>query len=221
MARYAALAALGLVISTSAFATPMTSDTFTASYTAATTSSGAGTPIVGDSLTSPISGTLSVGQTTAPTDFLLVSPTNGSGLVTGSIQVDFSVSDIYGSAITGVTNTAGANVATIVNGEIQFDGNYAINYKTQTDCITWAGYCSPAAQSGAVKTQLTNTVAVSFADGAVLDMNLYDWSDWNMQPEISFGMANTPVPVPEPATLALFAAGLAGLAFLQRRRMAG
>ena len=222
MARYAALVALGLVMSTSAYAAPMTSDTFTASYTAANTFSSAGTPTVSDTLTSPLSGTLGAGQTTTPTNFLLVSPTKGSGLVTGSIVVDFSLSDAFASPIVGVTNTPGANTASLVNGKVQFDGNYAINYATQTDCITWAGSCTPAATGGAIKTQLTNTVAVSFADGAVLDLNLYDWSDWDMQPEISFGFTNAPVPVPEPASLALFAAALAGLAFLQRRRwMAG
>ncbi len=227
MSRFAAIVLLGLGTSTAALAAPLPTETFYGSYTAVDTTTGAGTPYInygsGTYLPGNFSGTLTQGQTTTPTNFLLVAPTNGSGLVTGSIAVDLSLTDALGSAISAVSYTSGANAASLVNGSVVVDADYAINYATQTDCITWAGSCTPDGKSGAIKTSLSNTILVSFADGAALDVNLYDWSDWNMEPEISFemisGPAPAPVPVPEPTTIALFATALAGLALMKRRRL--
>ncbi len=227
MSRFAAIVLLGLGISTAAVADPIPTGTFYGSYTAVTNTSGAGVPTINDGsgtyLPGSFSGTLTQGQTTPAQNFLLVSPTNGSGLVTGSILVDFSFSDALGSAVTSVSGTAGANAASLVGGKVAVDADYAINYATQTDCITWAGSCAPDAKSGAIKTALSNTILVSFADGAALDVNLYNWSDWNMEPEISFEMVSGPTaapsPVPEPSTIALFAVALAGLALMKSRRL--
>jgi hypothetical protein len=196
--------------------------TISGSYTAVDTAYPAGAPTINDTsntayyLASPLAGTLTVGKTTTPENFLLVAPTSGSGLVTGSILVDMSLTD--GTAVTAVSNTPGANTATLVNGGVEFDANYAIDYATQTDCITWAGTCTPASSQGPESTALSNTLLLSFADGAKLDVNLYSWQDWNMEPQISFDLVSGPEVVPEPASFALFGSALAALAFIKRRR---
>jgi hypothetical protein len=53
--------------------------------------------------------------------------------------------------------------------------------------------------------------------GVDYDIRLDDWTDWNEQPDIQFKDA-PPTNVPEPFTLSLFAAGLAGAAAFRRRR---
>jgi hypothetical protein len=196
--------------------------TISGSYTAVNTANPAGAPTINDTsntayyLASPLTKALTVGQTTSPQNFLLVAPTSGSGTVTGSILVDMSLTD--GTSVTAVSNTPGANTATLVNGGVVFDANYAIDYATQTDCITWAGTCKPAASAGPETTALSDTLLLTFADGAKLDMNLYSWQDWNMEPQISFDLVSGPEVVPEPASVALFASAVAALAFIKRRR---
>jgi hypothetical protein len=191
------------------------------SYTAVDGSNGTGAPTINDTgngslyLSSPFSQNLTVGNSTGPMNFLLVSPTSGSGLLTGSIIVDFNLSGPNGSAVTGVSSTTGANQATIVNGKVQIDANFAINYTSQTDCITWTSGCTAGNNNGQ---PLTDTLAVAFANGAVLNIGLYDWADWDMEPDISFDLVNPPVQVPEPASLALFGTGFAALLLLSRRQ---
>jgi hypothetical protein len=60
-------------------------------------------------------------------------------------------------------------------------------------------------------------LALTFKDGTVLDVNLYNWSDWDMTPDISFQL----VKVPEPATLAMLATGIIGLVAARRRQRKG
>ncbi|HWU27096.1 MAG TPA: PEP-CTERM sorting domain-containing protein [Rhizomicrobium sp.] len=62
--------------------------------------------------------------------------------------------------------------------------------------------------------------------GILYYVDLYDWNDWDEQPNIKFqeiGASQTggqggPTPIPEPLTLSLFGASLAGAAALRRRR---
>jgi hypothetical protein len=56
----------------------------------------------------------------------------------------------------------------------------------------------------------------------VADVNLYNWSDWTMMPDISFEeVSGPPATVPEPASLAILGLGLAGLGLVRRRHSRG
>ncbi len=195
-------------------------DTITGSYTAINAgSSSAYLPTINDDggafLPGQFSETLGVGSTTTPSTFLQVAPAGGgSGTVSGGIQLAMTLSE-GGSAVTGVTTSAGGNTAFTSGGVLYFEANYDIFYGSQTDCITWdAASCT----SNNNTTTIGETLKVSFADGALLDINLYNWSDWNMQPDISFDLVSgAGTPVPEPGSVAVFAVALAGLLMIKRR----
>lgn len=218
MLRIAFFLSLLCGVSANAWAGPLTSDSFTGGYSVSDTYNGAGSPLVSDAVPASFSGTLTLNSVVGPDTLVVVSPTSGSGLVTGSLIFDFSFSD--GSAVTGVSSTAGANQASLSNGQVQIAANYAINYATQTDCIAWNGSCTPAGSGGSVTQPLGDTLAVRFASGAVLDIGLYNWADWDMEPGISFDLVTAPTAVPEPGALALLAAGIWGVAAVRRRRRA-
>ena len=205
--------------------------TITGKYTAIGTGTAGYIPTINDAssgfLPSPFStGNLTVGSTTAPTTFLMVNPVNGSsslGTLTGTVAVAFNFYDPSNSTVTGVTYSSGANPATLSAGAVNVTANYILAYGNGTDCITWD--VAPCSTTSANTTTIGDTIVVSFADGTVLDVNLYNWSDWTMYPNISFKLASGPAatpgggaPVPEPASIGLFSAGIAGLALLRRRR---
>jgi hypothetical protein len=160
----------------------------------------------GPFLSSPISETLVSNSPTTPTTFLQISP-SGSGIETGNVNIVLTLSD--GSAVTGVT---GGYNTTVVSGQIHFSAAYELNYANQSDCIVWnTSACTP---SGIATTTLAETLDVSFADGATLDLNLYNASDWNLAPQISFDFKPAPAPVPEPPSLVLLGTSLAGLGLM-------
>jgi hypothetical protein len=230
--------AAALATATAAHAT-----TINGSYTAVdttpgyTTSDGAPTiNTVGGYLASPLPAeALTVGNATTPTPFLEVSPTNwptnsqghptGSGTVTGSITVNLTLTDqlpAIGSSVTGVSSSAGGYVASLITGGVvQVIANYAIDYANQTDCISWtvAACTLPSSQGTDTTNILGDTIAVTFGDHAVLDVNLYNWSDWTMAPRISFDLVSGPTTgVPEPMSIALLGVGMIGIRAVRRRR---
>jgi hypothetical protein len=168
-------------------------------------------------LSADFSGTLGVGQTTTPTTFLQIGPVSGGssvGTQKGAIDVVMTLMAPNNSAVTSVTTSAGGNGAYVSGGAIHFAANYELFYSNQTDCLTWDGTTCTANNS---TTTIGETVYVDFADGAVLGINLYNWSDWDMAPDISFNLILGPTAVPEPGTLAIFGSAIAGLAMLRRR----
>jgi len=195
---------------------------FTGTYTAINSISGPYTPTINDDggqfLRSPFStANLTVGVTTSPTTFLQIAPISGNssvGTIQGSVDVALTLTAPGNSAATSVQVSNGGNGAFIANGTVYFAANYELFYGNQTDCTTWdAATCignNPTTTVGEILT-------VGFADGAILALNLYDYSDWNMTPQISFKLNSAPrTPAPEPGTLAILGGALAALAVLRR-----
>jgi len=216
-----AIAATLLACASGAQATPVET-TIDGTYTAVDTGKGPYLPTINDDggsfLTSPFSETLTLGTTTAPTTFLQVAPANGSnnvGTVTGSIAIAMTLLGPSNSAVTGLTVSGGGLGATLSHGTIDFDANYAIYYGNQTDCLTWDGAtCTPTNNT----TTIGETLTVTFADGASAALALYNWSDWDIAPSITFSLISGPRGVAEPASLAVFASAVSGLWLLLRRR---
>jgi hypothetical protein len=74
------------------------------------------------------------------------------------------------------------------------------DYHNDTDSITWSASSNP--------------IVVDFTDGSVLDITLGNASDWSIVPTVQFTYSDTPAPAPEPTSLALLGAALAGLILL-------
>ncbi len=216
-----------LIAATAAFmaaAAAGRADTITGSYTAIDSVTGPYAPTINDDgqpfLGSPFSATAAVGTTTPIQTFLQIAPASGNasaGTQTGSVEIAMSLADA-GSAVTGVTTSAGGNTAFVANGTLYFSANYELFYGNQTDCLTWdASSCTPTNNTSTLGEKLT----VSFADGAEAAINLYNWSDWNMAPDISLSVLNGPTPaVPEPASIAIFGSALLGLCMTRRMQKA-
>lgn len=219
--RYLVLAATALLATVSA----ARADVFQGTYTAVDTGTSPYNPTINDDggsfLPSPFSGSLTVGQPVSTT-FLQVAPVAASssiGTIMGSISIAMTITGPGGSAITGLSVSPGGNGATLSNGTIDFLANYELFYGNQTDCLSWNSVtCTPTNNS----TTPGETLKVTFADDAVMDITLYNWSDWNMSPQISFDLISGPgTLVPEPASFAVLGTALLGLGVMLRRRSGG
>jgi hypothetical protein len=214
-----AAASILLAASSAALATP-----FEGTYSAGAVGNAGYIPTINDDggsfLPSPFSGSLTVGTPTTPTTFLQVAPVSApasAGTQLGTIVVGMTITDPSGAGITSVSTSAGGIGATLSGGTMYFTANYAFYYSNQTDCLTWnSTTCFPSNNTSTVG----ETLAATFADGEVLDISLYNWSDWDMAPSISFELVSgqTPVTVPEPAALAVFGAALLGVYIARRVR---
>lgn len=214
------MAALLLNISIS-HATAINTITINGAYTAYASGAPGYVPTVNNAssgyLPSPFTESLSLGATTAATTFLLVGPISGGsgvGTKTGTVAVNFTFATASKSSVSSVTYSSGGNAVTLANGVISTAANYELFYGNQTDCITWnASSCTPTDNT----TTIGETIEATFTNGAVLDVNLYNWSDWTMSPKISFDLVKDPSTVPEPVSVAIFGSALAGLALTRRR----
>jgi PEP-CTERM motif len=214
----ATTAAMLTTVSASYATTTTITGTYSASVTETSGKQNFAPAVTTLGLGSPFSLNLTVGAATTEQNFISVNPqagNKGTGTITGNTTVNFTFLAPSNSAVTGVTYTG--NTATLSAGVITVSANYELFYGTtpQSDCITWnATTCTDTG----ITTTIGDTLGVTFADGAVLNVNLYNWSDWNMTPGISFQLVKGPTPAPEPASIALSGAGLAGLGVIRRRR---
>jgi hypothetical protein len=228
-----AAAAAFLAAASSSYATT----TINGSYTA--TASGTNAPYVNYD---PAGGTYyyfapsftqtltTVGSTTTASPFIELTPqSSGSGTVSGSVAVALTLTDASNAAVTSFSYTNGGDAVTLTNGVLNITANYDIYYAASgvnaayTDCVVWnAASCSTNVSTSG-STTLGETVTATFADGEVLALNLYNWADWDMEPNISFTFVAGPTvaQTPEPASIAVFGSGLIGLAMIRRRLQGG
>jgi hypothetical protein len=221
--RLTILASAGVLVTlASARADVVDTAAFQGTYTAINSNTGAYAPTINDDggsfLPSPFSGTLTQGQQQTTT-FLQVAPASGGssvGTISGSVDIAMALAGPAGATVTGLTYSSGGNTAFLSNGDIYFAANYELFYGNQTDCLTWnASSCTPSGNQTTVGEMLTAT----FSDNAVLDIYLYNWSDWDMAPSIGFELVSGPtVTVPEPASFGVFGIGVAGLGLMMVRR---
>jgi hypothetical protein len=128
---------------------------------------------------------------------------------TETLNVDFSLSDTSGG--TGSLSTTGTYDAKYGGSELGCSDSGS----GDTDCIVWNG---SSAQAGHVLGTGSVTDDVTLTDGAVVALTLYNAEDWTIHSYISGSLVNGPNnTVPEPASMVLFASGLAALPVLRRR----
>jgi hypothetical protein len=156
---------------------------------------------------------------------------NSSGLVQGTIQVDFTFKEI---------NSMGATIGT---GSLVQDGTYQANYNGSLSCSSSTGksdclYWNPLGEylkslspphpgdgstyggtgdSNHQSTTASVTDLVTLSNGAYFDVSFFDAQDWNITPGVSFTNID-PNPTPLPATLPLFVGGLGFVGLLVRRK---
>jgi hypothetical protein len=157
---------------------------------------------------------LAGGTIYGPTELFSISPAGSSGC--GSCTVSDTISVTFSGLSDGTSSS--------IQNSYTYSGTYEAKYggtalpcsdsgNGDTDCFDWAG--AGSSPTGSV------LETIMFGDGASLDLTLANASDWTIYPEISaeFFAAQTgqQSPVPEPASMILFASSLGGLPVIRRR----
>lgn len=171
---------------------------------------------------------LSLGKESSPGNFFQVNPPGScshtncpGGLLTDTLTVAFSNLDVTSS-----THQAIGDISSL-----SFTGVFSAQYNSwelkcakgdsrspsygDTDCFIWQ---QDANKDNNGDYNGYSEFTESLGKGYDLDLFLYDAADWDITPKVGFEVTYCQT-VPEPATLALFATGLAALGWaLSRRR---
>lgn len=172
---------------------------------------------------------LSLGTESSPTHFFQVNPPgscNGcsGGLLTDTLTIAFGNLAVTNSAHQAIGNIPSLTLSGVF--DAQYDswelpcamGDGSSPSYGDTDCFIWQ---QDAHDDNNGKYNGYSEFTDSLGGGYDLNLFLYNAADWDITPKIGFEVTRTPVTTPEPATLALFAAGLAALAVASRRRRPG
>lgn len=130
------------------------------------------------------------------TGFFDVSPAGSCGYLCGKADTASGTITLTFSSLELIVGT---NTYTETGGPYQATATYMANYKNDTDSVTWS----------------SSVIPVTFSNGEVVDITLYNASDWTIDPEISFKVVSQ---TPLPAALPLFAGGLGVMSLLGLRR---
>jgi hypothetical protein len=228
LAGLCAVAALTAAASGAYATTIAPTPTITATYSDTTVYTGSSSEKPTISTLSSSIPALTLGQSTGELSFFTVSPTSSTknDTVTGIVTVNFALTDPTAvKTATSGTTAGGIAPSAVTNGQFSVTANYQIDYANSTDCISWtvAACTLPGDSSVPDSKTLGDTVVVTFADGAVLDLGLWNWADWNMQPGISYDLVSDPTSpktVAEPMSMALLGVGMVGVGAMRRRARA-
>jgi len=151
---------------------------------------------------------LTYGVPTSDLDFFTVKPAHECGssckhndTASANVRVRVAFEEI--EKING-TNTV------VATGSITESAKYKADYKTDTDSFDWKSADTP--------------IPVDLTNGDVLDIILFDASDWDLKPQISFDLIDppnlSPVPIPDSFPLFVTALGAMGLLAWRKKRKA-
>jgi len=202
----------------SAHATPIV----TVTYTTWTSNLQGKAPTITDDLSSGF--TIPENSGLPEQNFLTTSPygtcgTRRSGCsnhtASEEIHFDFTITDASGG--TGTFDTFATYYAKYSGKSLGCDKNG----NSQTDCIIWNGTGGSKKSLGAgFVTDTVDLLLDGTPDGSVVTLTFYNAHDWTITSDISATYSYTPDPpgqVPEPASLVLFAGGIAGLRLVRHR----